>query len=107
MVCVKDGKVLKLKLVDMDWAGAAGRVVYPALLNTKYIVRPEGAAPGKVLEQKHDIDLLHLQSNRATQFVVCDWRSMFSSSVEVSEMDMNRRGYHIGFNGTCCIRKFN
>lgn len=89
MICVKDGKVLKLKLVDVDWGFAAGRVVYPALLNTKYIVWPEGVAPGKVLEQKHDTDLLHLQSNRATQSVVCDWRSMFSSSVEVSDMDMD------------------
>lgn len=88
MVCVKNGKVLKLKLVDMDWAGAAGSVVYPALLNTKNIAWPQGVAPGKVLEQKHDIDLLRLQGNETTQFMVCNWRSMFSSNVDVSEMDM-------------------
>ena len=37
---------------------------------TKDIAWPDGVAPGKVLEQKHDIDLLHLQCNRPTQFLV-------------------------------------
>ncbi|KAL3155473.1 hypothetical protein ABBQ38_011028 [Trebouxia sp. C0009 RCD-2024] len=89
MVCVRGGEVLRLKLIDMDWAGAAGRVVYPALINTKNIVWPDGVAPGKVLEQKHDIELLHLQGNRATQFVVNDWKLMFATSVQVSEMDVD------------------
>ena len=89
MVCVRNGEVLKLHLIDMDWAGSAGTVVYPALLNTKNIAWPDGVAPDKVLEQKHDIDLLHLQCNRTTQLLVNDWRMMFLTSVQVSEMDVD------------------
>lgn len=69
MVHVLEQEVLQLKLIDMDWAGAAGRVVYPVLLNTKNIAWPEGVGPGKVLEQKHDRDLLHLQTNTGTRFL--------------------------------------
>ena len=89
MVCVRDGEVVKMKLIDMDWAGAAGRVVYPTLLNTKNIAWPEGVAPGKMLEQKHDIDLLRFQGNIATQSFVNDWRKMFPTSVQVSDMDVD------------------
>lgn len=63
--------------------------MYLALLNTKNIAWPVGVGPGKVLEQEHDIDLLHLQGDRVTQVLVSDWRSMFSSSVEVSEIDLD------------------
>ncbi len=89
MACVRDGKVLKLKLIDMDWAGHAGRPVYPALLNTKNIVWAEGMAPGTVLKQKHDIHLLYLQNDKVTQFVVNDGRWMFPTSVHVSELDVD------------------
>jgi len=89
MVCVKSGEVLKLKLIDMDWAGVAGRVIYPALLNTKNIAWPDGVAPGKVLQQKHDVDLLRLQCNKTTHFLVNEWRMMFLTSVQISEMDVD------------------
>jgi hypothetical protein len=78
-----------LKLIDMDWAGVAGRVVYPALLNTKNIAWPDGVAPGKVLQQKHDVDLLRLQCNKTTHFLVNEWRVMFLTSVQISEMDVD------------------
>ena len=76
----------------MDWAGLAGGVVYPALLNTKNIAWPDGVAPGKMLERKHDIDLLHLQCNRTTQFLKNDWRMMFLTSVQVSEINVDCEG---------------
>lgn len=79
------GPTTSWHVLEMD---AAGRVVYPTLLNVKTIAWPEGVGPGKVLEQKHDIDLLHLQGNRATQFVVIDWRMMMSTSIQVSEMNV-------------------
>lgn len=82
MVCVQDGEVIKLKVIDMDWAGAAGTVVYPALVNTERVVWPEGVAPGKVLEQRHDRELLHLQGSKAYSLLSMTGERCFQQVLE-------------------------
>ena len=89
MVLMEASKIKQLKLIDMDWAGPVGSTQYPVLLNTKSIVWPAGVGPGQALQQKHDIALLHLQTNPATHAAVCDWRAMFAHSVQVSDMDVD------------------
>lgn len=89
MVLVEAGKVKQLKLIDMDWAGSIGSAHYPVLLNTKNIVWPDGVGPGQALQQKHDIELLHLQVDSATRAATNDWRAMFAHSVQVSDMDVD------------------
>jgi len=89
MVLVESGKVKQLKLIDMDWAGSVGSAHYPVLLNTKKIVWPDGVGPGQALQQKHDIELMHLQVYSATRAANNNWRAMFAHSVQVSDMDVD------------------
>ena len=89
MVLVEAGKVKQLKLIDMDWAGTVGSTHYPVLMNAKTIIWPEGVGPGRALQQKHDIELLHLQLNPAMRAAVNNWREMFANSVQVSDMDVD------------------
>ena len=76
MIHVRDGEILELKLIDMDWAGAAGRAVYPSLLNVKHLECIDGMEPGRVLDQAHDISLLHLKCTRAVHRLHTDCRWM-------------------------------
>ena len=89
MVLMEASKIKQLKLIDMDWAGPVGSTQYPVLLNTKSIVWPAGVGPGQALQQKHDIELLHLQVKSATCAAVSNWRAMFAHSVQVSDMDVD------------------
>ena len=89
MVLVEARKVKQLKLIDMDWAGIVGSAHYPVLLNTQKIVWPDGVGPGQALQQKHDIELLHLQVSSATCAANSNWRAMFAHSVQVSDMDVD------------------
>ncbi|ETN18043.1 hypothetical protein PPTG_03762 [Phytophthora nicotianae INRA-310] len=43
----------ELTIIDFDWAGKCGEVVYPPLINTT-AHWPDGVAPGKVIEAAHD-----------------------------------------------------
>jgi len=89
MVLVESGKVKQLKLIDMDWAGSVGSAHYPVLLNTQKNVWPDGVGPGQALQQKHDIELMHLQVYSATRAANNNWRAMFAHSVQVSDMDVD------------------
>lgn len=61
MVLVEAGNVKQMKLIDMDGAGIIGNAYYSVMLNAKTILWPAGAGPGQPLQQKHDVELLHLQ----------------------------------------------
>jgi hypothetical protein len=53
----KDGST-GFMLVDFDWAGKIGVVRYPALVNRKDILRPEGAEDGKLILANHDMYMI-------------------------------------------------
>jgi hypothetical protein len=89
MVLVEASDVKQMKLIDMDWAGIHGSTCYPVMLNAKTIVWPAGVGPGQPLQQKHDLELLQLQVDSATHAAVNDWRQMFASSVQVSDMELD------------------
>ena len=98
MVLVEAGKVKQLQLIDMDWAGCVGSTHYPVLVSTKNIVWPDGVGPGQALQQKHDIELLHLQVYSATRAANNNWREMFGHNVHVSDMDVDLYTYKMRHN---------
>ena len=59
LVLMEMGKIIALRLIDLDWAGIAGKAKYPILLNTMSIQWPVGVAPGHTLQQHHDLQLLN------------------------------------------------
>ena len=74
LVLMHSGRIKDLKLIDLDWAGIAGKEKYPILLNTRAIQWPDGVEPGRTLQQKHDLELLDLQVNPATASGFASWR---------------------------------
>ena len=52
----KDG--IKIHLIDFDWAGRQGEVVYPMGVNTVTVRRPEGALDGKPILVEHDLAMV-------------------------------------------------
>ena len=86
---IKDNAVVDLKLIDMDWAGIVGTARYPSLLNPKTITWPQGDGPGQLLQQAHDLELLHFQVSPDTQYAELSWRKMVTHSLELSDMDVD------------------
>ena len=74
LVLMRQGEIVDLKLIDLDWAGLVGEAKYPILLNTKAIQWPEGVEAGAPLSQAHDLQLLDLQVSPATSGGKRDWR---------------------------------
>jgi len=89
MVLVEACNVKQMKLIDMDWAGISGNACYPVMLDAKTFVWPAGVGPGQPLQQMHDLELLQLQVDSATRAAVNNWRQMFASSVQVSDMQLD------------------
>jgi serine/threonine protein kinase len=56
-IMVKQSREQGIMLIDFDWAGEIGTVVYPMNINRK-IRRPEGARGGKLIKAEHDIDMV-------------------------------------------------
>ena len=80
------GKIVELKLIDLDWAGPAGEAMYPTLLNTVAIQWPDGVAAGNPLEQEHDRELLNLQSHPVRRAATVGWRLLTPLKIEASEV---------------------
>ena len=74
LVLLRLGKIIGLKLIDLDWAGIAGIAKYPMLLNTRSILWPDGVAAGLPLHQRHDLELFDLQVDPATASGSAGWR---------------------------------
>ena len=85
LVLMRLGKIVKLKLIDLDWAGLAGEETYPTLLNTVAIQWPDGVAAGLPLEQEHDLELLNLQTHPVRAAATVNWRLLTTQPVAVSE----------------------
>lgn len=50
---------IKIHLIDFDWAGRQGEVVYPMGVNTVTVRRPEGALDGKPILVEHDLVMVN------------------------------------------------
>ena len=48
----------RVMVLDFDWAGRAGEVRYPCVLNHKDIRWPEGAGIGALISRAHDEEML-------------------------------------------------
>ena len=53
----KDGEA-GFMLVDFDWAGENGKVLYPSNVNVTEVKRPVGAVDGKLITVEHDMEML-------------------------------------------------
>ena len=87
-------RIIELRLIDLDWAGIAGKAEYPILLNTKSIQWPRGVAAGQALQQNHDVELLNLQASPETAFGSAEWRRQntnlpFTMMSSISEENMD------------------
>jgi hypothetical protein len=49
----------RLVMIDFDWAGKEGQVLYPPFLNPD-IPRPAGVQSGKLIKKQHDLDSLSI-----------------------------------------------
>ena len=85
LVLVRQGQIVELKLVDLDWAGLAGEETYPTLLNTVAIQWPDGVAAGQPLEQEHDLELLNPQTHPVRAAATVNWRLLTAQPIAVSE----------------------
>ncbi|KAI6140270.1 hypothetical protein BKA82DRAFT_29217 [Pisolithus tinctorius] len=57
-IMVLRSDMTKFMLIDFDWAGSSGKVMYPLNVNRE-IWRPADVVDGAPIEAKHDIDMLN------------------------------------------------
>jgi len=57
-VMVEKIGVLKVMLLDFDWAGVIGQVTYPMNVNNETVKRPWGAHDGELIKAEHDIAMI-------------------------------------------------
>ena len=76
MVLMEDSKVVKLKFIDMDWAGPEDVARYPVLINMEAIEWPDGVGPAQPMKQEHDRALLSSHVSPATADGLKRWQRM-------------------------------
>lgn len=55
-----ESKSCAIHIIDFDWAGTIGEAKYPLRVNTKTVLRPEGASDGQLITAAHDIEMVRL-----------------------------------------------
>ncbi|KAL6306639.1 hypothetical protein BKA93DRAFT_823843 [Sparassis latifolia] len=58
LVAPQENGDVDVKLVDYDWAGIAGEVQYPPLINRESVHRAAGAVSGNAIVKEHDVDMV-------------------------------------------------
>ena len=71
--------VIKIHLIDFDWAGRQGEVVYPMGVNTVTVRRPEGALDGKPILVEHDLAMVNSFPNCSVEHEIALLNAYFNT----------------------------